>query len=141
MYSNAQLKEQETFEDYHVLEEKVVPSISQGVGSREYGVWFLLLFSLFVLDGIFTYVGISLSSTEFEANLLIRNTMESMGVGKGLLLSKICSVLALLVLWVLRKDIIWVLNAVRGLVFIYLTFAIIPWSFVLVNILFIDYSL
>lgn len=141
MYSNAQLKEQETFEDFIVLEEKVVPSSSKGVGTREYGVWFLLLFSLFVLDGIFTYIGISLSSTEFEANLLIRNTMESMGVGKGLLLSKICSVLALSVLWVLRKDIIWVLNAVRGLVFIYLTFAIIPWSYVLVNILFIDYSL
>ncbi len=141
MYSNAQLKEQETFENYRVLEEKVLPSGRGGVGCSDYGMWFLLLFSLFVLDGIFTYIGISLSSTEFEANLLIRNTMESMGVGKGLLLSKICSVLALSVLWILRKDIIWVLNAVRGLVFIYLIFAIIPWSFVLVNILFIDYSL
>lgn len=100
------------------------------------GLWFMLLLSLVVLDGLFTYVGISFSSTEYEANILVRSTMELLGVGAGIILSKAVAVLSLFVLWFFRKDIIWIFAAVKGLVFVYFSLAIVPWVYVLTNFLF-----
>lgn len=106
-----------------------------------YVLWFALLLLFLILDGLFTYIGITNSGTEYEANGLVKYSMELFGIGRGLLLSKSVAIVSLMVLWKFRKDIIWVLGAVRGLVVIYFFFAIAPWSYLLANLFLNGYFL
>jgi len=99
-------------------------------------VWFFVLFSLLLVDGVMTYIGISHTSTSYEANILVRRCMDLLGVGAGLILSKMLSIFSLCFLWYYKKEIIWIFSAIKGLVFVYLSFAIIPWAYILTNYLF-----
>ncbi len=98
--------------------------------------WFKLLCLLLVLDGMLTYIGISHSSTEFEANLLVKGVMDSLGIGGGILLTKFFAFLSLYILWRCRKEILWIFTAIKGLVFVYISLALLPWLYVFAFYLF-----
>lgn len=139
MYGNLKLKDYG--DEQFVVARIEIDPVASVEARNSYAIWFLILLTFFILDGLFTYIGISSSGTEYEANLLVRHSMDAYGIGAGLLLSKSLAAISLLVLWKFRKDIIWILGAVRGLVVIYFVFAIAPWSYLLVNMLLNDYFL
>ena len=130
------LKLKEDFDLYELADSErevaALPSKVLTVGAP----WFLLLLSLVVLDGFLTYIGISFSSTDYEANVLVKSLMDLLGVGIGIILSKSVAILSLYILWLFRRDIVWIFSAIKGLVFVYLSLAIIPWFYVLTKFIF-----
>jgi uncharacterized membrane protein len=78
-----------------------------------------------LLDGVFTYLGVMTFGVS-EGNPLIAHYMRSMGVGPSLTMAKLVAVAGALVLHLLA------FHRLLGLLtFLYLSLAILPWTFVL----------
>lgn len=93
----------------------------------------LLLFQ--ILDGVFTYSGISVYGNEIEGNPLITYLMSAIGSFWGISAAKIFSIFSILLLWNLRHKVRWIPKSIEYLSVYYLFFAIIPWGLVLSGII------
>ena len=92
-------------------------------------LWILIAFQ--ILDGIFTYSGIGKFGSEIEGNPIVSNLINSLGEIAALSLTKIFCILAILMLWSLRKKVLWVGKSLEFICAYYLLFAIIPWTVIL----------
>jgi hypothetical protein len=75
------------------------------------------------LDGVFTYLGVSIWGPSIEANPLISSAIEQVGPIPGLALAKLVAI-GFGILLHLRR----VHNLVAFLTLLYLTVAILPWT-------------
>lgn len=86
---------------------------------------FALNAALQVLDGVATYVGCRIGMA--EGNPLVAYAMESLGLGLGLVLTKITAIAFLGSLWMLRRN-RYVPAALAVTACIYIAFSALPWS-------------
>jgi hypothetical protein len=89
---------------------------------------FVLNLALQVMDAWVTYAGCRAGVA--EGNPLVRYAMHCLGLGPGLLLVKCAAVLFLGYLWMVRTNRL-VLAALTITATIYIAFAIVPWSLML----------
>lgn len=75
------------------------------------------------LDGVFTYLGVSIWGPGIEANPIISSAMSAAGLGPGLAGAKLVAIAFGIVLHLRRVH-----NLVAFLTFIYLAVAILPWT-------------
>jgi hypothetical protein len=100
-------------------------------GSKEVAVLGLILAFLQILDGVLTAVGVSHFGTSIEGNVLIRHLMEQVGYVEALILVKGFALCVIAALCTLAGKVRWLGLAMRGIAVIYVTAAVIPWSFVI----------
>jgi uncharacterized membrane protein len=84
-----------------------------------------------VLDGLLTYLGLTLYGTEMEGNTFLRELMHAYGTAPALFLVKISaiSLAVLLTLHAHRRR--WVRPIIFALAAIYLFIAVVPWVFII----------
>jgi hypothetical protein len=80
------------------------------------------------LDGIFTYLGVSIWGPEIEANPLISSAVQMAGLGTGLASAKLLAVGFGMVLHLCRVH-----TVVALLTAIYFALAILPWSYLFLS--------
>lgn len=113
-----------------VTEESLTPeSLSQTQSSALFLA--ITLASLQILDGTFTSIGVSLYGIGMEANPILRTLMNVYGVNLTLGLVKSLAILIVFVLYKLSSTVPWVTHAFKGLILLYLSLAIIPWSLIM----------
>ena len=86
-----------------------------------------------VLDGILTALGVINFGTDAEGNMLLRALMEQVGHIPALFIAKSLAIVVVGALCVLSNQIKWVGRAFRIVIGIYLVFAIIPWTMIMVT--------
>lgn len=91
----------------------------------------ITLASLQILDGTFTSIGVGLYGIGMEANPILRTLMHAYGVNLTLGLIKTLAILIVFVLYRLSASIPWVTHAFKGLILLYMSMAIIPWSLIM----------
>lgn len=91
----------------------------------------LILIALQVLDGFFTGFGVATFGIQMEGNLLLRNLMESVGYVPALIFAKSIAILVISALCVYAKQVRWLKTALNGMIYLYLSFAILPWAVIL----------
>lgn len=97
--------------------------------------FFYLLIALQVIDGIFTQIGINIHGSNIEGNPIIRQLIGYLGSSsQALLIAKLFSISAIILLWSLKNKVSWVPLSITLLCFYYLFLAILPWSVVLAGI-------
>lgn len=80
-------------------------------------------------DGILTYVGVSTFGVKAEGNPFLAFIMSVYGVGFGLVVAKIVSVILGLILYMLGFH-----NLMVGLTIAHVVFAIIPWMHIFLTL-------
>ncbi len=93
--------------------------------------WCLIAFQ--VLDGLLTYHGLYLFGHDAEGNPLIRMMMNSFGVVIGLGFSKLFTISVIMVILVAGYKLSWLSSALRTLLGYYFIFALLPWSFLIMQ--------
>ncbi|MCB0333501.1 MAG: hypothetical protein KDD55_08370 [Bdellovibrionales bacterium] len=101
--------------------------------SREIILLGLALVLLQILDGVLTSVGVLHFGITAEGNPLLSHLMHQMGTTYTLILTKGLSIVIILALCYLASRVEWLTIALKGVVVIYLTAAIIPWSVILLT--------
>ncbi|MDD7473987.1 MAG: DUF5658 family protein [Bdellovibrionota bacterium] len=96
--------------------------------SKEVIVLGLILISLQVLDAILTNIGMNLFGTEMEGNSLLRCVMENCGTLTALVVSKAFAIATIIALVYLSNQVKWIKVALKGVIVIYFSFAIAPWT-------------
>lgn len=91
----------------------------------------ILLCLLQVLDGVFTFIGVSRFGLEIEGNPLVRFLMESFGYATALAGIKGIATLIVLFLIYLAKEISWMNKALSAVSVVYVLTAILPWTYIL----------
>jgi hypothetical protein len=76
------------------------------------------------LDGMFTYLGVSLWGPHIEANPIISSAVEFAGLGRGVAVAKLVAMLFGVILHVRRVH-----SLVALLTAFYFVVAIVPWAF------------
>ncbi len=92
-----------------------------------------LLIVLQLLDGILTGFGIHFYGVEREGNPLLQALMHQYGFIPALFIAKSFSIMIVLGLCYFSKHVSWLPAAMKVMAFIYITAAIIPWSFILAS--------
>lgn len=82
-----------------------------------------------VLDGIFTYLGVTIWGPGIEANPIVSSAMAAVGLGAGLAIAKLIAVCFGIVLHLRRVH-----NLVALLTVVYLCAAILPWTALLLSV-------
>jgi Domain of unknown function (DUF5658) len=93
----------------------------------------ITLATLQILDGLLTGIGVSQLGVGMEANSFIRSLMVSWGYVTALTVIKGCALIIIAVLCRLALTVPWVTTAFKGIIILYLTLAIVPWTVILVN--------
>lgn len=79
-------------------------------------------------DGFLTGVGVLHYGPHAEANLFLKQLMISMGPVEALVTVKSMSMAGVLMLCRIGRDVVWIREAMMGLIAVYLYCAIIPWT-------------
>lgn len=90
--------------------------------------WLLMLFQ--VLDGFFTFLGISFFGLEAEGNPLVRSIMAAIGPGAGIALVKCLAISIIICICMFGYRVGWLGKALKATAVIYFLAAIVPWSIV-----------
>ena len=93
----------------------------------------LLLASLQVIDGVLTAIGVSHWGTGAEANLLIRALMDLIGHVNALIFVKSFAVIVVFSLMLLSSKVQWIGFALKALILVYLSAAVVPWTVLLIQ--------
>ena len=93
----------------------------------------LTLIGLQLLDAFLTGIGVAHFGIESEGNPLLRELMLAIGAVPALTVVKLGAVIAVVVMASLVRQVRWVPHALLGTCCVYLAFAIIPWSYYLLN--------
>jgi hypothetical protein len=127
-----------------VLDPKVLPiDLIKGVDTRSDFLSFLkdqqhYLFSflilLQILDALLTYLGVSRFGPDVEFNPLIRTQIESFGSFVGIFSTKLLAIFVIGLLWQLKDKVSWIRFASSLLCVYYLSFAVLPWTYLLLVI-------
>ena len=95
-------------------------------------ILFGLLLSVFqIFDGIMTAYGINLMGAEVEANFLIRSIMSVIGPFSALILTKLISLTLIAFVVIASTQVRWATKSLLFANVVYLSFAIIPWTYLL----------
>ncbi len=108
--------------------------INGGLASSTQREIFLLgaiLATLQILDGILTAIGMASFGTGMEGNVLLRTLMQTIGYLPALILVKGFSLGMVAMLCWQAHNVYWIKTALRGVIAIYLAFAVAPWSYIL----------
>lgn len=100
---------------------------------REVFLLTIVLIVLQILDGVLTSIGVNHFGHQAEGNYLIRMLMELIGATPALIVVKTLAILVILHLCTLAKQVRWLRNALRGVAFVYIVAAIIPWSAIILT--------
>ncbi len=90
-----------------------------------------ILILLQILDGMLTAIGVSSFGIAAEGNPFIRHLMDQFGYLPALIFVKTIAVFIIGYLCLLANQVVWIPGAMKGLIGIYLSAAIIPWSAIL----------
>lgn len=112
---------------------RAVEASSPVAGSREMVLLGLVLGALQILDGYLTAIGVYRYGTSIEGNPFLRFLMDSYGFIPTLFVTKIAAIGIIGVLCSLCVRVAWLPTAMRAMIAIYLTFAIIPWCVILAH--------
>ena len=96
--------------------------------SKEVIVLGLILISLQVLDAILTNIGMNLFGTGMKGNSLLRCVMENCVTLTALVVSKAFAIATIIALVYLSNQVKWIKVALKGVIVIYFSFAIAPWT-------------
>lgn len=91
----------------------------------------LILAVLQIMDGVLTGIGVSQFGVHMEGNFLLKSLMLHMGNLPALVLVKTTAIGVIAVLCVHNWQVPWLKHALRGVIALYLTFAVIPWMVLL----------
>lgn len=91
----------------------------------------LILALLQVVDGLLTAIGVAHLGTEIEGNMIVRVLMEQLGYIPALVLIKTVALGVIVGICSLSRKVQWLGMAMKAVIFIYVTAAVIPWSFVI----------
>ncbi|MCX6115167.1 MAG: DUF5658 family protein [Proteobacteria bacterium] len=108
--------------------------INGGLASSTQREIFLLgaiLATLQILDGILTAIGMASFGTGMEGNVLLRTLMQTIGYLPALILVKGFSLGMVTMLCWQAHNVYWIKTALRGVIAIYIAFAVAPWSYIL----------
>lgn len=108
-------------------------ALRRSAPGREIIMLGLVLGILQILDGLMTGLGVSLFGTAAEGNPLLRCLMENCGIAPTLYTAKTMAILCVYLICRLSIKVSWAQNALRGLVCIYLLFAVSPWFKILLE--------
>jgi len=93
-----------------------------------------LLVLIQIVDGILTHRGLSLyGGVGGEGNGLLRYVMSMYGIIPALVMAKGVAVSLIFALCSISHRVNWIENAFKGLIALYVVFAIIPWAGILLN--------
>ena len=96
--------------------------------SKDVIVLGLILIALQIADAILTNIGMNLFGTGMEGNSLLRSVMENYGTVAALTVSKAFAIATIIALVYLSSQIQWIKGALKGVIVIYFSFAIAPWT-------------
>lgn len=151
-YDNLKRSEEPTFYSdafaeslpIRVLDSKVIPHVLiKGADSKSDFFSFLkdqqhYLFSFLILlqflDALLTYLGVSRFGPDVEFNPLIRTQIENFGSFVGIFTTKLFAILVIGMLWQMKDKVSWIRFASGILCLYYLSFAVLPWSYLLLVI-------
>jgi|688.fasta_scaffold25574_1 hypothetical protein len=127
-----------TFESAPALRESQAVSLTLVHGGlsrsqREVLILGVILSLAQVLDGILTGIGMATYGTSMEGNALLRSLMHSVGYLPALLIVKGASIGVIAFLCSQALKVSWLKLAMRAVIAIYVVFAIVPWTFILVT--------
>jgi len=92
-----------------------------------------ILAILQILDGLLTGLGMYYFGTSAEGNPLLRMLMENYGYVNALVLTKLFALGVIGALCMLASKVSWISMAFKGVIAIYLLFAVIPWTVILLT--------
>lgn len=84
-----------------------------------------------LLDGILTYVGLSLLGVSMEGNTLLRTLMEFYGKTPVLFVSKLIALVLVVILTFEAHRRSWLRPVIYLLIVLYLALALIPWTYII----------
>ena len=127
-----------TFESAPTLHERPAVSLTLVHGGltrsqREVLILGIILSLAQVLDGILTGIGMATYGTSMEGNALLRSLMHSIGYLPALLIVKSASIGVIAFLCAQALRVSWLKLAMRAVIAIYIVFAIVPWTYILVT--------
>lgn len=91
-----------------------------------------ILIALQILDGILTGLGMHHFGVDMEGNFFLRTLMENIGFIPALFVVKSVAVGVVASLCMYAWKISWLKMALRGIIFFYLSFAVVPWALILI---------
>jgi hypothetical protein len=91
----------------------------------------IVLSLLQILDGVLTAIGISFLGTSAEGNILLRGMMDMIGYIPTLFILKLMAIGVIYFLCSLAEQVKWIPLAMTALIFVYTTFAVIPWTVII----------
>ena len=92
----------------------------------------LILAILQIMDGILTACGLKLHGIHAEGNPFLRTLMLDIGVEPTLVIFKVIAITIIFALYKHCKSIPWLPNALKAVIVIYTTAAIIPWIAIII---------
>jgi hypothetical protein len=95
--------------------------------SAELAVLGLFIIALQILDGVLTGLGIAHFGTNMEGNPILRGLMHEVGFIPAITIVKGIAIATVTGLCLFADRVSWLRRAFRGVIAIYLVFAIIPW--------------
>ena len=127
-----------TFESAPALPQRRLISLTLVDGGltrsqREIFILGVILSLAQVLDGILTGIGMATYGTSMEGNALLRSLMHSIGYLPALLIVKSASIGVIAFLCSQALKVSWLKLAMRAVIAIYIVFAIVPWTYILVT--------
>lgn len=93
----------------------------------------VLLSLMQVLDGVLTGFGMATYGTSMEGNILLRSLMHTIGYLPALFLVKSASIGVIAFLCSQALKVRWLKVAMRAVIAIYLVFAVVPWTYILLT--------
>jgi len=84
-----------------------------------------------VLDGLLTYIGLSLLGVHMEANAFIRALIIAYGAAPALFIVKLLALLLATMLMFQAHQRKWVRPLIAGLILIYVGLAVLPWTYII----------
>lgn len=91
----------------------------------------LLLAVCQLLDGLLTYIGLTLLGVHMEGNVFLRSLMHAYGTAPTLFISKLAAVVCVGILMFQAHQRRWVRPIIALLILIYLALAVIPWTYII----------
>lgn len=108
-------------------------TILVSVGSRSISKQALILGLALILcqllDGVLTFIGLSLMGIEMEGNSYLRELMHAYGMAPTLFLAKSAAIILAVYLMLHAHARRWIRPAIFMLVLVYLTLAVVPWTY------------
>lgn len=84
-----------------------------------------------ILDGVLTYIGLSLRGVHMEANVFLRELMLAYGTAPTLLIVKTLALIAVGVLTLQAHSRRWIRPLILAMIGIYVILAVIPWVYII----------